>query len=179
MLLIRPSQHRVTIKRCGLYPISNMLVHFLRILRLQKRVFKGVYISKPSSSPFLQKILHIEEMLVFMHKYIKQILDVKGDSNCGYHAVSTLLGKGEENHTLVLQQLHKEFKTHNISYTTLYRKKEHFDAIHVYFIPYVSGPTPEEKWLCFLKIGNLKESSYNIICINMTRYGFSETFFTL
>lgn len=36
-----------------------------------------------------------------MHKYLEQIIDVKGDGNCGYLTVLTLLGKGEENHTFV------------------------------------------------------------------------------
>lgn len=51
-----------------------------------------------------------------MHKYIEWIVNVKGDSNYGYQAVSTLLGKGEDNYTLVRQQLIHELGIHKESY---------------------------------------------------------------
>lgn len=72
-----------------------------------------------------------------MYKYIEYIINVEGDGKCGYQPISTLLGKGEENYTLVRQQLIKEFKTHKESYAKLYEKKEHFDIIHEYLIPSV------------------------------------------
>lgn len=61
----------------------------------QKSVFKGAHISKPHPSPPLLKIAFIEEMSVFMHKYIEQIVNVKGDSNYGFQVVYALLGKRE------------------------------------------------------------------------------------
>ena len=62
-------------------------------------------------------------MSVFMHKYIEWMIDVKGEGNCSYHAVLDFLGREEDNHTLVCQQIPKELKTHKKSYTMLYLKK--------------------------------------------------------
>lgn len=62
-------------------------------------------------------------MSLFMHKYIEQIVNLKGDSNCSYRAVSGLLGKGGDNHTFVRQQLLQELKAHRKLYTSLYRKQ--------------------------------------------------------
>ncbi|XP_058784001.1 uncharacterized protein LOC131658755 [Vicia villosa] len=77
----------------------------------QKSSNKGAHISKPPPTPIPQKIPFIEEMpippkipfieemLVFMHKYIKRIVNIEGDGSCGYRAVTTLLGDGEDSHT--------------------------------------------------------------------------------
>ncbi|XP_050878838.1 uncharacterized protein LOC127082655 [Lathyrus oleraceus] len=150
-----------------------------QLQNLKKSVFKGVRIRKSPPSPPPQKIPFIDGMLIFMHKYIKGIINVKGDDNYGYRAVSNLLGKGEDNHTPVLHQLIHELKTHKESYTRLYRKKENFDAIYETFVPCISGPTLKEKWTCFLEMGHLITCVYDITCIDLTRYGFSETLFPL
>lgn len=92
------------------------------ISQSKRSSFKGVCISKPSSSPPLPPLpimIHIEEILIFMCKYIDWIIDAKGDGNCGYRVVSTLLGNREENHTLIRQYLIKELKAHRKSYSTL------------------------------------------------------------
>lgn len=47
----------------------------------KKNIFKGAYISKPSPPSQLPKIIHIEEMQLFIHKYNEWIVDVKGDDN--------------------------------------------------------------------------------------------------
>ncbi|XP_058726958.1 uncharacterized protein LOC131598363 [Vicia villosa] len=75
----------------------------------QKISNKGARISKPPLTPIPLKISIIEEVLippkipfmeemsVFMHSYIKRIVDVVGDGNYDYRAVSALLGNGEGN----------------------------------------------------------------------------------
>lgn len=61
----------------------------------------------------------------------------------------------------------------------LYGKKEHFDSIHESLIPCVSVPTPEKKWMYFPEMDRLIANAYNRVCINLTRYGLSKTFFPL
>ncbi|XP_058768454.1 uncharacterized protein LOC131642199 [Vicia villosa] len=63
------------------------------------------------------KILFIDEMPVFMHKYIDQIVNMVGDGNCGFRAVSALLGKGEDDHKLFCHELIEELMNHKDSYT--------------------------------------------------------------
>ena len=116
-------------------------------------------------------------MLVFIHKYIKRIVDVKVDDKCGYRAISSFLGKGDENHTLVCQQLIKELKERNESHTTLCREKEHFDAIRVSLIHRVIDLELKEKWICYSQMDHLIANVYNMVCIDLTRYGFPESFF--
>lgn len=65
---------------------------------LKKSVVKVACISKPPSTSFPLKIPFIDEMPIFIHKYIERIVNVVGDGNCGYRAISILLGK-EDSHT--------------------------------------------------------------------------------
>src|SRR3954464_12611932 len=93
---------------------------------------KGARISKPPRTPPIKKspIVYIDEMPLFMHKYIDNIVDVGGDDNCGYRAVAGLLGKGENNHTLVRRELIAELTSYRDIYGRLYKNQENFEKIH-------------------------------------------------
>lgn len=82
-----------------------------------KSVLKGTSISKPPHTSPPPKIPFIDEILVFIHKYIKKIVNVEGDGKCDYRSVLTLLDKREDNHTLVCDQLIQDLRTHKESYT--------------------------------------------------------------
>lgn len=99
--LKRSNWHKVTTPPHGILYTLNMLTHIFRILRLQnpkRNVCKGTRIRKLSHPLLLPKILHIEEMMIFMHKYIEWIIDVEDDDNCSFRVVLSFLGKGEEDH---------------------------------------------------------------------------------
>lgn len=96
------------------------------------------------SHPPPPKITFIDEMQFFMHKYIKQIVNVEGDDNRSYRAILALLGKGEDRHTLVRHQLIQELKTHKESYPRLYKKKENSDNVYESLVRCLKGLTPEE-----------------------------------
>ncbi|XP_050895711.1 uncharacterized protein LOC127102382 [Lathyrus oleraceus] len=148
-------------------------------LKSQRSVVKGDRINKPPLTPPPPKIIFIDEMLVFMHKYIERIVNVAGDGNCGYRAVSSLLGKGEDNHTLVRHQLIQELRTHKESYTRFYGKREKFDEVYESLVPCLSGPTLEAKWMRFPDTDHLIACVYDSVCVDLTQYSFSETFFPL
>ena len=114
-----------------------------------------------------------------MPKYIEQIVDVKGDANCGFRAVFGLLGKGKEDHQLVFHQLIQEMTTHMNSYIKLYGEKENYDVILNVLIPCVSHSTPFKKLMSFPEMGHLIASAYDRVCIDLTQYSLLETFFPL
>ncbi|XP_058762597.1 uncharacterized protein LOC131635979 [Vicia villosa] len=64
-------------------------------------------------------------------------------------------------------------------YTRVFGSKEEVEEIYNAPVPCVSGFTREDKWTRFPDMGHLTTSAYERICINLTRYGFSETFFPL
>ncbi|XP_058764492.1 uncharacterized protein LOC131637943 [Vicia villosa] len=118
-------------------------------------------------------------MLVFMHKYIEWIVNVKGDDNCGYRAISALLDKGEDSHALVCHQLIQELKMRKESYTRLYGEKEKLEAVYESLVPCLSCQAPLSKWTRFQEMRHLIACAYDKVSIDLTRYEFSETFFPL
>lgn len=114
-----------------------------------------------------------------MHKYIERIINVEGEGNCGFQAISHLLFKGEDDYQFVHRHLIQEMKTHRESYTKLYGNKPNYDTILNALVPCLTGPTPFEKWMHFPEMGHLIASAYNRVFIILTRYDFSETFFPL
>lgn len=146
-------------------------------LKSQKSVYDGARISKPPPSLPKLKIIFIKEMTLFMHKHIEGIANVKDDNNCNYQTVTGLLGRGEYNHFLSANNFWKSWEYIGNSTHRYTVKKEHFGAIHNALTPCASGLAPFSKWICFPKMGLLIASAYNMACIDLTRYDFSETFF--
>ncbi|XP_058779128.1 uncharacterized protein LOC131653097 [Vicia villosa] len=142
---------------------------------------KGARISKPPRTPPIKKspIVYIDEMSLFMHKYIDNIVDVGGVGNCGYRAVAGLLGKGENNHTLVRRELIAELTSYRDIYGRLYENQEKFAKIHDSLVPSLTGIAPVLKWMSFPDMGHLIASAYDMVCVDLTRFGLSETFFPL
>lgn len=61
----------------------------------------------------------------------------------------------------------------------MYGKKEHYDTILNAFFPRVTGMASVGKWMWFSKMGNLIASSYDMVFIDLTQYGFLETLIPL
>lgn len=86
----------------------NMLTQIFQILRLQNppKVFSRVLaLENHLLHRLYQKIKHIKEMPLFMQNYIKRIVNVEGDDNCGFWAVSSLLYKGEYDYQFFCRHL--------------------------------------------------------------------------
>ena len=60
---------------------------------------------------------------------IKNIIDVKADGNCGYHAITALLSMGEESWSLVHNHLHKELICWSEEYINLLGGIERFEEL--------------------------------------------------
>ncbi|XP_058756514.1 uncharacterized protein LOC131629756 [Vicia villosa] len=150
----------------------------------QKSSNKIARISKPPLTPIPPKIEFIEEMLilpkipfikqmsVFMHKYIERIVNVTEDRNCGYRAISALIGNGEDSHTLVSHQFIQELKTHKDSYTRLYGEEVKSEKVHEAIVPLLDAYAPVSKWMRFPEMEHFIACIYDRVCIDLTRYGF-------
>ncbi|XP_058783322.1 uncharacterized protein LOC131657999 [Vicia villosa] len=118
-------------------------------------------------------------MPVFMHKYIDRIVNVVGDGNCGFQTVLALLGKGEDDHKLVRLELIEELMNHKDSYMGVFGDEIKFESVNEAFVPCLDAYAPISKWMRFTKIGHLIACAYGMVCIDLTRYCFSGTFFPL
>ena len=57
-----------------------------------------------------KKIIHTEEMSLFIHKYVERNINVRGDCNCDVRDVSGLLGKGEDDYQFVCCHIIQEWR---------------------------------------------------------------------
>ncbi|XP_058783816.1 uncharacterized protein LOC131658552 [Vicia villosa] len=125
------------------------------------------------------KIPFNDEMPIFMHKYIDRIVNVVGDGNCGFRAVSALLGKGEDDDKLVRHKLIEELMNHKDSYTRVFGDEAIFESVQKALVPWLGAYALTSKWMRFPEMGHLIACAYDMVCIDLTQYGFSETFFPL
>ncbi|XP_058742301.1 uncharacterized protein LOC131614765 [Vicia villosa] len=82
----------------------------------------------------------IDEMSVFMHKYIDRIVNVAGDGNCGFWVVSALLGKGEDAHEVFHRDLIEELVNHKDSYMRVFGNENKFASVNKVLVSW-GGPT--------------------------------------
>src|SRR4051812_4069210 len=80
---------------------------------------------------------------------------------CGYRTVAGLLGKGEENHTLIRRELILELISHRDIYVRLYENLENFEKLHDSLVPSLCSIAPVSKWMSFLDMGHLIANAYD------------------
>ncbi|GAU48047.1 hypothetical protein TSUD_272250 [Trifolium subterraneum] len=76
-----------------------------------------------------RSIKYMEYMPLFMHSYIEDIIDVKGDGHCGFRVAAECFNKGEENQGLVRAKLIRELTMFRKEYEAIYGTKERFEYI--------------------------------------------------
>ncbi|KEH25864.1 OTU-like cysteine protease [Medicago truncatula] len=136
-----------------------------------------------SNEPYLQ-IPYISQIPNLMRPYIEDIVNVKGDGNCGFRVVARHMRLNEDSHVLVRHALINELKNHKSDYFPFYatekRYKEIFDGLH----PPTSknGDAPPAKWLTSPDMGPIMASCYNRAVVLLTfpkMGGACETYFPI
>src|SRR4051812_8954878 len=81
--------------------------------------------------------------------------------------------------TVLVMELIEELTSYRDIYGRLYKNQEKFAKIHDALVPSLTGIAPVSKWMSFPDMGHLVESAYDMVCVDLTRFGLSETFFPL
>ena len=96
-----------------------------------------------------------------MRPYVEDIVNVRGDGNCGFRVVARHMRLNEEDHVLVRHALINELKNHKSNYLPIYaterRYKLIFDGLHTPTSK--SGIAPPKKWLTTPDMGHIIASS--------------------
>ena len=71
----------------------------------------------------------LDQFPLWMHQYITDIVDVQADGNCGYRAIASLLGMGEESWPLVRNHLLKELGQWRDEYVQLVGSVERYEQL--------------------------------------------------
>jgi histone-lysine N-methyltransferase SETD2 len=151
---------------------------------IPKRKTARMGIFSPKPTPILRNPL-IHHMPLFMHSYIEDIIDVKGNGHCGFRVVAEHLGKGEESHVLIRRALIRELNMFRSDYLNIYGNEERLqyinDGLYPPKIMPISGIAPVDKWLTFPDMGHILATTYNKVVVELTKLEIwiSETFFPL
>ena len=122
---------------------------------------------------------YMDQLPLFMHQFIEDIVDVAGDGHCGFRAVSGLLGRSVETHSIIRLELLQELNSNRQSYLQLFGSERRFKQIKHALTPAGIGLALEDKWMTFPDMGFLIAQKYKCVVLLLTRYGMSETFFPL
>jgi len=100
--------------------------------------------SKPK--PYFQ-IPYISQIPNIMRPYIEDIVNVRGDGNCGFRVIARHMGFNEEDHVLVRHALINELKNHKSDYLPIYAIEKRYKLILDGLHPSTSksGIAPPEK----------------------------------
>ncbi|KAH1261294.1 hypothetical protein GmHk_02G004192 [Glycine max] len=69
-----------------------------------------------------------------IHDSIENIVDVKPDGNCGYHAIVALLGMSEDSWSLVRNHLLKELAKWSYEYIYMLCGRDKFEELKWYLL---------------------------------------------
>ena len=87
--------------------------------------------SASSSKQLIQRqnIPMLDQFHSYIQDSIENIINVKADGNCGYHAITVLLGMGTESLSLVCNHMHKELTSWSEEYINLLGSIERFEEL--------------------------------------------------
>lgn len=147
-------------------------------------------VSKPkprrgSTQSLRNKFPHIGSIPLFMHEWIDEIIDVKGDGYCGYRSVAVDRGKLEHEFPLIELDMIRELNQHRDAYISLYSGRERYDEILEALTPPTAIPKrgicPEKFWFTFPDMGHIVASYYKkpVVMLCEQEYGTCEIFFPL
>ena len=119
--------------------------------------------SKPK--PYLQ-IPYSSQIPHLMRPYIEDIVNVRGDGNCGFRVVARHMRLNERDHVLVRRALINELKNYKSDYLPIYATESRYKLILDGLHPPTSksGIAPSEKWLTTPDMGHIIASCYNRLC---------------
>jgi len=84
--------------------------------------------STPTSEPkpFLN-LPYISQMSMIMRPFIEEIVNVKGDDNCGFRVIARHMEMDEENHVLVCHAFIHELKSHKSDYLPMFGTEKRYN----------------------------------------------------
>ncbi|KAH1262105.1 hypothetical protein GmHk_02G004800 [Glycine max] len=110
----------------------------------------------------------LDQFHSFIHDFIENIVDVKADGNCGYHAIAALLGMGEDSWSLMRNNLLKELVKWSDEFINLFGGIDKFEELKRSLL--VDGLSlacnlcfvTTDKWMDITGMGYVIASRYNI-----------------
>ncbi|KHN28257.1 hypothetical protein glysoja_048567, partial [Glycine soja] len=120
----------------------------------------------------------LDQFASFFQGFIRDVVDVKADGNCGYRFIAALLGMGEDSWPLVRNELIKELGRWSHEYMNLFGGTERFEQLKLSLLVDGFSKVSVDKWMGITEMGYVIASWYNVILVSLSRQQ-SMTFFPL
>ncbi|KAL5134520.1 Protein FAR1-RELATED SEQUENCE 5 [Glycine soja] len=120
----------------------------------------------------------LDQFAPFIQGFIRDVVDVKADGNCGYRSIAALLGMGEDSWPLVRIELIKELGRWSHEYMNLFGGTERFEQLKLSLLVDGFSKVSVDKWMDITDMGYVIASRYNVILVSLSRQQ-SMTFFPL
>ncbi|KAL5147502.1 hypothetical protein HKD37_06G017182 [Glycine soja] len=120
----------------------------------------------------------LDQFASFFQGFIRDVVDVKADGNCGYQSIAALLGMGEDSWPLVRNELIKELGRWSHEYMNLFGGTERFEQLKLSLLVDGFSKVSVDKWMDITDMGYVIASQYNVILVSLSQQQ-SMTFFPL
>ncbi|KAL5128745.1 hypothetical protein HKD37_14G040932 [Glycine soja] len=120
----------------------------------------------------------LDQYASFFQGFIRDVVDVKADGNCGYRSIGALLGMGEDSWPLVRNELLKELGRWSHEYMNLFGGTERFEQLKLFLLVDGFSKVSVDKWMDITDMGYVIASRYNVILVSLSQQQ-SMTFFPL
>ncbi|KAL5190965.1 hypothetical protein HKD37_04G010299 [Glycine soja] len=120
----------------------------------------------------------LDQFAPFIQGFIRDVVDVKTDGNCGYRSIASLLGMGEDSWPLVHNELIKELGRWSHEYMNLFDGTKRFEQLKLSLLVYGFSKVNVDKWMDITEMGYVIASRYNVILVSLSQQQ-SMTFFPL
>ncbi|KAL5172984.1 PKS-NRPS hybrid synthetase [Glycine soja] len=120
----------------------------------------------------------LDQFASFFQGFIRDVVDVKADGNCGYRSIAALLGMGEDSWLLVRNELIKELGRWSHEYMNLFGGTERFEKLKLSLLVDGFSKVSVNKWMDITDMGYVIASRYNVILVSLSQQQ-SITFFPL
>ncbi|KAL5184779.1 Protein FAR1-RELATED SEQUENCE 6 [Glycine soja] len=120
----------------------------------------------------------LDQFASFFQGFIRDVVNVKADGNCGYRSIAALLGMGEDSWPLVRNELIKELGRWSHEYMNLFGGTERFEQLKLSLLVDGFSKVSVDKWMDITDMGYVIASLYNVILVSLSQQQ-SMTFFPL
>ncbi|KAH1233541.1 hypothetical protein GmHk_09G025963 [Glycine max] len=110
----------------------------------------------------------LDQLHPCIHNSIENIVDVKADGNCGYHAIIALLGMRQDSWSLVCNHLLKELAKWSNEYINLLADKDRFEELKWSILVDGLSMVIMDKSMNIIDMGYVIASRYNVILVSLS-----------
>ncbi|KAG5544167.1 hypothetical protein RHGRI_016797 [Rhododendron griersonianum] len=102
-------------------------------------------------------------------KYIEEIIDVKGDGNCGYRAIAVGLGHDENEWINIRKILFIELEHYFSLYEGTCGDKELAEELR-HKLNFYRSPAPKDRWMIMPEMGHLIASVFKVVVVFLSNH---------